>query len=72
MTTANPVGLVIGGTVTVASVSVSGYNGSFIVTAIPSGNTFQYTAAASGLGAGSGGNAVAVDSSNAAAFAVLP
>ena len=72
MATANPVGLVIGGSVTVASVNVSGYNGTFIVTAIPTGSTFQYAAAASGLGAGSGGTAVAVDSANAAAFAVLP
>jgi len=71
MTTANPTGLVIGGNVLVASVSQAGYNGTFTVTAIPSGTTFQYTAA-SGLAAGSGGNAVAIDSANAAAFAVLP
>jgi len=71
MTTANPTGLVIGGNVAVASVSVGGYNGTFTVTAIPSGTTFQYTAA-SGLAAGTGGNAAAVDSSNAAATAVLP
>ena len=54
MTTANPTGLVIGGNVAVASVSVGGYNGTFTVTAIPSATTFQYTAA-SGLAAGTGG-----------------
>ena len=43
---------------TVSNVSVAGYNGTFVVTAIPSGTTFQYTAA-SGLAAGSGGTAAA-------------
>jgi hypothetical protein len=71
MMTANPTGLVIGGNVQVATVTVAGYNGTFTVTAIPSGTTFQYTTAA-GLGAGTGGTALAVDSSNAAASAVLP
>jgi hypothetical protein len=71
MTTANPTGLVIGGSVTIASSSVAGYNGTFTVTAIPSGTTFQYTDTA-GLAAGTGGTAVADDSSNAAATAALP
>jgi hypothetical protein len=56
MTTANPTGLTMGEGVTINNVSVAGYNGSFTVTAIPTGTTFQYTAA-SGLGAGTGGTA---------------
>ena len=58
MTTANPTNLIVGDKVTVANVSVAGYNGNFTVTAIPTGTTFQYTAA-SGLTAGSGGTAAA-------------
>ena len=55
-TTGNPYGLVAGDIVTIAAVSVAGYNGNFAVTAIPSGTTFQYTTT-SGLGAGTGGTA---------------
>jgi hypothetical protein len=55
-TTGNPYGLVLGDVVTVAGVSVAGYNGNFAVTAIPSGTAFQYTTI-SGLGAGAGGTA---------------
>jgi Abnormal spindle-like microcephaly-assoc'd, ASPM-SPD-2-Hydin len=55
---ANPSNLIVGDKATIANVSVAGYNGNFIVTAIPSGTTFQYTAA-SGLTAGSGGTAAA-------------
>ena len=58
MTTANPPNLILGDKVTIANVSVGGYNGNFTVTAIPSGTTLQYTAA-SGLAAGSGGTAAA-------------
>ena len=58
MTTANPSGLTVGDKVTIANVSVAGYNGNFTVTAIPSGTTFQYTAA-TGLAAGTGGTAAA-------------
>jgi hypothetical protein len=56
---ANPSGLIVGDNVTVSGVSVTGYNGIFAVTAIPSGTTFQYTAASSGLAAGTGGFAAA-------------
>jgi hypothetical protein len=45
---ANPAGLTVGLGVTLQSVTVAGYNGTFAVTAIPSSTTFQYTAA-SGL-----------------------
>jgi hypothetical protein len=60
---ANPAGLVVNGSVTVAGVSVSGYNGTFVVRAIPSSTTFQYTAA-SGLGAGAGGTSIAATAAN--------
>ncbi len=55
MATALPIGLTMGDGVTIANVSVAGYNGSFTVTGI-SGLTFTYTAAG-GLGAGTGGTA---------------
>ena len=54
----NPTGVLVGSNVTVTGVSVTGYNGIFAVTAIPTSTTFQYTAA-SGLGAGTGGFAAA-------------
>jgi hypothetical protein len=56
--TANPSGLLVGNNVTVTGVNPAGYNGIFAVTAIPTGTTFQYTAAAS-LAAGTGGFAAA-------------
>jgi hypothetical protein len=49
----------MGDGVTVSNVSVAGYNGPFTVTAIPSSTTFQYTATATSLAAGSGGTAAA-------------
>ncbi len=56
---ANPAGLTVGGGVTVAGVSVAGYNGAFVVTTIPSGTTFQYNTAplTAALAAGTGGTA---------------
>jgi hypothetical protein len=51
---ANPTPLLVGSNVTITGVSVTGYNGIFSVTAIPSATTFQYTATA-GLAAGTGG-----------------
>ena len=41
--------LVVGQQVTISGVSEPGYNGTFIVTAVPSKTTFQYTAPTSGL-----------------------
>lgn len=55
---ANPTGLIVGNNVTVSGVSVTGYNGIFSVTAIPTTTTFQYTTT-SGLTAGTGGFAAA-------------
>ena len=57
MTTANPTGLTVGSGVTIANVSQAGYNGSFTVTAMPTSTTFQYTAVATGVVAGTGGTA---------------
>jgi len=69
--TANPPGLIVGDNVSVSSVSIAsvigaaGYNGTFTVTGpgatgtVVTGTTFTYTAAVSGLGAGSGGTASA-------------
>ena len=56
---ANPPGLVVGQYVTVTGVSVPAYNGTFAVTAIPSGTTFRYTDGTTGLAAGAGGYAAA-------------
>lgn len=46
----------VGGSITVAGVNVSGYNGTFTITAIPTANTLQYTTT-SGLSSGTGGTA---------------
>src|SRR5208337_1473957 len=67
----NPVGLAVNGSVTVAGVSIAGYNGTFIVTAIPDGTHFQYTVAAV-LGAGTGGTSVALTQVNSPQSALLP
>jgi hypothetical protein len=57
ISTAAPHGRSVGDVVTIASVGVSGYNGTFTITAVPSSRTFQYTAAASGLANSGGGTA---------------
>jgi hypothetical protein len=57
MSTANPTGLTIGDSVTIANVSVAGYNGSFTVVTIPDSTHFTYTDPRSALAAGSGGTA---------------
>ncbi len=48
----------VGMRVVIAGVSVSGYNGTFVLTAVTA-TTFQYTAAGSGLGNATGGTATA-------------
>jgi len=58
MTTANPAGLIVGDKVTITGVTPTTYNGTFVVTAIPTGTTFQYTTTP-GLASGSGGFASA-------------
>lgn len=44
-----------GDTATIAGVGVAGYNGTFVVTAVPSSRSFQYTNPASGLATSGGG-----------------
>ncbi|NBW21901.1 MAG: hypothetical protein EBR82_79500 [Caulobacteraceae bacterium] len=55
ITTASAHGLAAGDLVTVASMSVSGYNGTFLVATVPSTTTFTYTTSGSNIGAGTGG-----------------
>ncbi|MBK9711260.1 MAG: hypothetical protein IPO81_08010 [Kouleothrix sp.] len=47
----------VGDVVTIAGVGVSGYNGTFTITAVPTPRSFQYTAGASGLANSGGGTA---------------
>src|SRR4029078_10678714 len=54
-------GRAVGDIITVAGVGVSGYNGTYTVTAGPTARTLQYTPAASGL-ANSGGGSVTYNS----------
>lgn len=56
ITTSTPHGYSVGQKVGVGGVGVSGYNGWFTITAVPTSTTFQYTAASSGLTAGGGGS----------------
>jgi len=52
-------GLSVGQLVTIASVAVSGYNGTFTVVSIPDSTHFTYTATTGGLAASGGGTAAA-------------
>ena len=61
ITTATPHGLSAGVVVTIQGVSVAGYNGTWIVTSVISPTKFTFTAAASGLAAGSGGSMTSLD-----------
>ena len=56
ITTSSAHNLSIGQNVVIASVGVSGYDGTFAITAVPSATTFQYTTV-SGLANSSGGTA---------------
>jgi hypothetical protein len=47
----------VGQNAQIDSVGVAGYNGTFVITSIPSSTTFTYTAASSGLAASGGGTA---------------
>ena len=57
ITTVGAHGFSTGETVVISGVGVGGYNGTFIITATPTVNTFTYTDATAGLGASSGGTA---------------
>ena len=45
----------VGDTVTIAGVGVAGYNGTFVITAVPTLRTYQYTNPTAGLANSSGG-----------------
>ncbi len=57
ITTLTAHGFVVNETVTVAGVGVAGYNGTWVVTSVPTTTTFTYTDTASGLVASGGGTA---------------
>src|SRR6202048_2073327 len=57
VTTSAAHGLSAGQSVTIASVGVSGYNGTFPIVSVPSSTQFTYIAGASGLAASGGGTA---------------
>jgi uncharacterized repeat protein (TIGR01451 family)/fimbrial isopeptide formation D2 family protein len=57
ITTVGAHGFSTGETAVISGVGVGGYNGTFIITATPTVNTFTYTDATSALGASSGGTA---------------
>ena len=53
--------LQVGSSITVAGVTVAGYNGAFTVTAVPSATQIQYTNATTGLGDSGGGTVTSAD-----------
>jgi hypothetical protein len=57
ISTSAPHGRSVGDVVTIAGIGVSGYNGTYTITATPTERSFQYTAAASGLANSGGGTA---------------
>jgi hypothetical protein len=57
VTTTTPHEFFVGEPVTIAGVSVSGYNGVFTVTSVTNPTTFTYTTPGSDLGSGTGGTA---------------
>ena len=57
ISTAAAHGRSVGDIVVIAGVGVSGYNGTFTITAVPTSRTFQYTAASSGLASSGSGTA---------------
>ena len=57
--------LVVGQLVTISSVGVAGYNGTFAVTSVPDSTHFTYTATIGGLAASGGGNTAAAGSVSA-------
>ncbi len=59
VTTTAASGFAVGEKVTISGASVSGYNGTFTITAVPSATTFTFTAG-SGLGSATGGTASVV------------
>jgi hypothetical protein len=60
ITTSAAHGFAVGQQVTIASVGVSGYNGTFTIQTVPSSTTFTYADAASSLAASGGGTATPI------------
>jgi hypothetical protein len=63
-------GLVVGQLVTTSGIAVSGYNGTFPITAVPDTTHFSFTANTGGLAASGGGTAAAAGSVDAGAHQV--
>ena len=61
LTSAYAGNLAVGSSVTIASVGVAGYNGTFTVTSMPSSTQFTYTDATAGLANSGGGTATSTD-----------
>ena len=57
ITTSAAHGFIVGQTVTILGVGVSGYNGVFTIATVPSSTTFTYTDSHTGLAGSSGGTA---------------
>lgn len=60
ITTTAAHGLVVGESVTVAGVTVAGYNGTWVIQTVPSPTTFTYTDPVAGLAASGGGTATGI------------
>ena len=63
-------GLIVGQLVTTSGIAVSGYNGTFPITAVPDATHFSFTATTGGLTASGGGTAAAAGSVDAGAHQV--
>jgi hypothetical protein len=61
ITTTSSHSFAVGDSVTIASVGVSGYNGTYTVTGVPSSTTFTYIRTTTGLAASGGGTATRYD-----------
>jgi type IV pilus assembly protein PilY1 len=59
ITTTTAHGFGVGESVTIAGVGVAGYNGTWVITSVPTSTTFTYTAATSPLANSGGGTATA-------------
>jgi len=61
ITTSSPHPFAVGNNVTIANVTVTNYNGTYAVTAVPSSTTFTYTSTRTALAASGGGTATRYD-----------
>src|SRR5207302_5239312 len=60
ITTTSPHGFTAGQTVQISGVGIPRYNGTYIITSVPSATTFTYASTQAGLGFSGGGTATAV------------